>query len=1103
MTERDMFIAALGIDDPVGRCAYLDQACGDDNELRKRLEVLLAAHEQCGTVEPPFQRDSAMSEPTADNDPTGAIHQSALVEVPGTIIGPYKLLQKIGEGGMGAVFMAEQEKPVRRKVALKVIKAGIDTGQVVARFEAERQALAIMDHPNIARVLDAGATDTGRPFFVMELVKGVPITEYCDRNHLTPKERLELFIPVCQAIQHAHQKGIIHRDIKPSNVLIALHDGRPVPKVIDFGVAKAVDQRLTERTLFTEFGQIVGTLEYMSPEQAEMGALDIDTRSDVYSLGVMLYELLTGSTPLERVKLRSAAYAEILKRIREEEPPKPSTRLSESKDSLPSISAQRKMEPARLTRLIRGELDWIVMKSLDKDRTRRYETANGFARDIQRFLDGEPVEACPPSATYRLRKFARKHRVVLATAGAFALLLVAATAISAGLALWANRERIRAQDREGMAIDAVRRYADVVRETPELKNNSELAKLRATLLKEPLLFFRILRDRLQVARATTPESLHRLAEASFDLGELTAEIGDKQNALRAYEESLAIRERLARENPSVIHYQSDLAASLNNIANLMSSTGRMADALASFEQALVIRKRLARENPSDTQLWSSLATSHSAFGHLMLSTSRPTEALSSFEQARAICERLARENPSDAQFQTALAKRHGSIGDLMLSTGRSVDALASFERARAIYERLARENSSDTQFRSDLAACLHRIGSAQKATGRSSEALASYQQARAIGEQLVRENRSDTLFRHNLAAVLYNAANLQIESGRPAEALELHEQARAIGEQLVRENPSDLGLQSLLSSIYDNIGVRQRTTGRFAEALVSFEHARAMRESLEREHPESPTFARELGATWHNMAMIDLDLRHFDKALSKLSQAIEWQRKALAANPKDSTCRKFLGNHLAMVIAAAKGLGRTALADKAQHELVALAAHDPAKAALDARLTVVLQGKEPPAGDAERIQLAYRAYEKKMHASSARLFAAAFVSAPKLADDLQSWNRYNAACNATLAGCGHGDDDQPPDDSAKAKLRRQALEWLGTDLAAWGRVLETGKTEDRESVSNMMIRWKGDSDLVGIRDEKELAKLPIEERPAFKQLWKDVDQLLTKARDRK
>ena len=349
---------------------------------------------------------------------------SRISEQPGTIIGPYKLLQQIGEGGMGMVYMAEQTEPVQRKVALKIIKPGMDTRQVIARFEAERQALALMDHPNIAKVLDAGTTDSGRPYFVMELVKGVSITSYCDQHQLsTDAATRTCFSPSAQAVQHAHQKGIIHRDLKPTNVLVADYDDRPVAKIIDFGVAKAIGQPLTERTMFTEFGQVLGTIEYMSPEQAKLNQLDIDTRTDIYSLGVLLYELLAGSTPFDKERLRSAAFDEMLRIIREEEPPKPSTRLSTSL-SLPSIAANRHLEPKKLTALVRGDLDWIVMKSLEKDRNRRYETANGLAQDIEHYLADEPVQACPPSAGYRLRKFARRNRAALAIAALAIFFLV-------------------------------------------------------------------------------------------------------------------------------------------------------------------------------------------------------------------------------------------------------------------------------------------------------------------------------------------------------------------------------------------------------------------------------------------------------------------------------------------------------------------------------------------------------------------------------------------------------------------------------------------------------------------------------------------------------
>ncbi len=557
----------------------------------------------------------------------------------------------------------------------------------------------------------------------------------------------------------------------------------------------------------------------------------------------------------------------------------------------------------------------------------------------------------------------------------------------------ATRSR-RAQNREQMAIDAVRRFGDVVRETPELKNNPSLSKLRATLLKEPQAFFKSLRDRLQADPEMTPDSLARLAAASFDLGRLTNEIGDKEDALRTYAESLAIRERLVRENPSVARFQSDLAKSYNNVGSLQSETGR------------------------------------------------PAEALASYEQARAIRERLVRENPSVSEFQSDLAGSHQSIGILQHETGRPAEAMASYEKARAIWERLVRENPSVTDFQRDLALNHYGIGVLQGAL--------------ALGEYYM------------------NGARLR-DPGQEAEALASFERARAIQERLARENPSVTGFQSELAMSQNIIGILQSAMGRPGDALESYDQARVIQERLAREHPESPDFASLLGGTLHNMAVIDLGERRFDKAQARLTRAIEWQRKALLANPGQPDYRKFLDNHLSYLVQANEGL------------------------VLDARLAAVLTGTKKPKDDAERIQLANRAYEKALHATSARLYAEALANDPKLADDRQAGHRYNAACAAALAGCGQGKDDPPPNDAAKTKLRQQAFDWLQSELAAWAKVLATGPAGLKANIAPTLKHWKADADLAGIRDEKELAKLPEPERAALKQLWTDVDRLLTKA----
>jgi tetratricopeptide (TPR) repeat protein len=679
-------------------------------------------------------------------------------------IGPYKIIQELGEGGFGIVYLAEQEQPVRRRVALKIIKLGMDTKQVIARFEAERQALAMMDHPNIARVFDAGATETGRPYFVMELVKGVPVTDYCDENRLTPRQRLELFIPICQAVQHAHQKGVIHRDIKPTNVLVTIHDNKPVPKVIDFGIAKAISQRLTEKTIFTEFRQMIGTPEYMSPEQAEISGLDIDTRTDVYSLGVLLYELLTGLTPFDGRDLRSRAYAEMQRVIREVEPPTPSTRVS-THENLPSIAAQRNVEPKKLTSTVRGELDWIVMKCLEKDRTRRYESPSALATDVMHYLADEPVVASPPSKMYRLRKFVRRNKLALGMAAAIFLALAGGLAAATVGFIRARRAEALAQQR----LEQVTRESDknaavngflkgiltaadpyraektdpTLREVMEeaakkieagaLVNQPEIAaEVRNTLGR---VFVGLARPEPALDQLRASLDLRRKVRGNVDdpdvattlnlIGMAHADLGQFESAEASLNEALAMRTRLFGASSA------EAGETLGNLGSVLAEQGKLQAAEDAYRRAVAV-VRAGKVKPEDAGVClNGLAVTLRRLG-------KPDEAEKLYREAIELDSKVyPADNPSRGPALSNLAA-------LLLQQGRAGDAEAPQREALRIAQLSLPQNHPD------LALALNNMASILQAQGKLDQAEELYRQAvevlrsagaggsRALGTVLIR-----------------------------------------------------------------------------------------------------------------------------------------------------------------------------------------------------------------------------------------------------------------------------------------------------------------------------------------------------------------------------
>jgi serine/threonine protein kinase len=723
-------------------------------------------------------------------------------EGPGTLVGPYKLLQEIGQGGFGIVYMAEQEKPVRRKVALKIIKPGLDTAQVIARFEAERQALAIMDHSNIARVLDAGATDLGRPYFVMELVKGLPITEFCDQNHMPAEQRLGLFLDVCRAVQHAHHKGVIHRDLKPSNVMVTLHDGVPVVKVIDFGIAKATVQKLTERTLFTAYGQMVGTPAYMSPEQAEMSGLDIDTRSDVYSLGVLLYELLTGTTPLDVKRLRSAGYAEIQRLIREEESPRPSNRLSSLGGSATVLAGNRGTDPKQLVRLLAGDLDWIVLKALEKDRNRRYATPGNFAEDIERYLRRETIVARPPSTVYKLRKFVQRNCAAVLTAAAVAVALLLGTAAATWQAIVATRAK-----QEALAAAVAEKEAKKTAEARE-------AEIKAVLDFVQDKIFAAARPEAQAGGLGHDVTLRRAIEAALPfvdqsftdqpliearlrmtLGLSFWHLGEAERARQQWQRALDLRKaELGPDHP-------DTLLSMNNLAISYDKLGRYVEALGLREETLALQKgKLGPDHPDTLRSMHNLASSYHALG-------RHAEALKLREETLAL--RKAKLGPNHPD---TLRSMH-NLANSYFKLGRHAEGLKLREETLALRKaELAPDHPDTLRSMNNLAASYHQLG-------RHAEAVKLYEETLTLRKAKLGPDHPDTFQSMMGLATSYAAL------GQHAEAVKLYEETLAL-------QKSNLGSDhpETLQSMY-NLASSHYKLGRHAEALKIYEETLALRKS--------------------------------------------------------------------------------------------------------------------------------------------------------------------------------------------------------------------------------------------------------------------------------
>ncbi len=906
-----LFQSAIERHDPAERRAFLDGEIGNDAELRARLDALLAAHDgPQGLLDRPLDADpQATSEipgaagefvPQAadrtDLDEAARSHRAAdgPTHLDSVIAGRYKIRQEIGEGGMGTVYLAEQTQPVRRMVALKLVKTGMDTRNVLARFESERQALALMDHPHIAKVLDAGSTEQGRPFFVMELVKGIPLTEYCDQHRLGLTERLAIFRQICSAVQHAHQKGIIHRDLKPTNILVESHDGKPVPKVIDFGLAKATSgMRLSDHSMFTAFGSVTGTPLYMAPEQATFNALDVDTRADIYALGVILYELLTGSTPIQRDTMKRAALDEMLRVIREDEPPTPSSRISTS-EALPSLAASRHVEPTRLSRLVRGDLDWIVMKALAKERDRRYDSAIGLANDVERYLNHEPVSAGPPTAAYRMRKFVRRHRGQVAAAALVLIALVLGVIGTTLGLLEAKRQEKRAvaeaaeKEKARLAEVLERTRADGLRQQAE-KRLAQVAKMNEILGSiftdldpgeaekdgKPLTV--VLGERLDRATAeiegeATGDPL-AVANMQMTLGKSLLGLGYPEKAITLYTKAQATYRALLGPD----HLET--LASMNNLAHSYHAAGQLDRALKLREEALPLHKaKLGPDHPETLASMSNLAHSYLAAGRI-------DRAVKLNEEVLAL--RKAKLGPDS----------HGTLAS-MNNLAHSYHAAGQIGRAVKLFEEtLALHKAKLGPDHPNTLTSMSSLATGYSAAGQNDKALKFHEETLALRRAKLGPDHPDTLKSMN------NLANCYYHAGQNDKALKLHEETLPLQKaKLGPDHPSTLMSMSNLANSYYTAGQLDRARKLHEETLP------LRKAKLGPDHPETL-------ASMSNLAICYRDSGQPERGVPLFQEVLAWRRNQRGPEHGDTL--------LAMTNLAecAQAAGQLELAEASHHEV--------------------------------------------------------------------------------------------------------------------------------------------------------------------------------------